>query len=109
MSLNSPSHASPIQKPWPNGKFVPPEIPHVTNNIVPLSNVLRFHTQEAYKQLSRQIESLAHTRTSESDAARKRKLLAVIVALRHDFDKLYRLVKWAQRSKDVSKLIDVLN
>ena len=109
MSLNLPSHALPIQKPWPNGKFVPPEIPHVTNNIVPLSNVLRFHTQEAYKQLSRQIESLAHTRTSESDAARKRKLLAVIVALRHDFVKLYTLVKWAQRSKDVSKLIDVLN
>ncbi|OBA22818.1 MED14-domain-containing protein [Metschnikowia bicuspidata var. bicuspidata NRRL YB-4993] len=92
-----------------SGRPLPPELAHVTNNIVPLSNILRFHTQEAYKQLSRQIELLAHTRASEPDAVRKRKLLAVLVALRQDFVKLYVLVKWAQRSKDVARLIDLLN
>lgn len=86
-----------------------PELPHVTNNIIPLSNVLRFYTQEAYKQLSRLIENLANTKTSESDATRKRKFLEVIVSLRKDFLKIYTLVKWAQNSRDVSKLIDLLN
>ncbi|GEQ69073.1 hypothetical protein JCM33374_g2744 [Metschnikowia sp. JCM 33374] len=102
-------HSNGIYPPTHASADMPPEIPHVTNNIVPLSTVLRFHTQEAYKQLSRQIESLAHTRTTEPDAVRKRKLLTVIVALRQDFVKLYALVKWAQRSKDVSRLIDLLN
>lgn len=86
-----------------------PEIPHITNNIVPLSNVLRFYTQEAYKQLSRLIENLANTRTSESDISRKKKFLELIISLRQDFVKIYTLVKWAQNAKDVSKLIDLLN
>lgn len=86
-----------------------PELPHITNNIVPLSNVLRFYTQEAYKQLTRLIENLANTRTSESDIARKKKFLELIILLRQDFIKLYTLVKWAQNAKDVSKLIDLLN
>lgn len=93
-----------------NGKLMSmPELPHVTNNIIPLSNVLRFYTQEAYKQLSRLIENLANTKTSESDIQRKRKFLEVIVSLRKDFLKIYTLVKWAQNSRDVSKLIDLLN
>lgn len=92
-----------------SSKLAPPELAHVTNNIVPLLTILRFHTQEAYKQLSRQIELLAHTRGRELDATRKRKLLAEIVSLRQDFVKIYALVKWAQRSKDVLRLIDVLN
>lgn len=86
-----------------------PEIPHITNNIVPLSNVLRFYTQEAYKQLSRIIENLANTRTSDSDIARKKKYLELIILLRQDFIKIYTLVKWAQNAKDVSRLIDLLN
>lgn len=90
-------------------KTFPPELPHITNNIVPLSNVLRFYTQEAYKQLSRLIENLANTRTSESDISRKKKLLEVIILLRQDFIKIYTLVKWAQNAKDISKLIDLLN
>lgn len=88
---------------------VPPELPHITNNIILLSNVLRFHTQEAYKQLSRLIENLANTRTSESDISRKKKFLELIISLRQDFLKIYTLVKWAQNAKDVSKLIDLLN
>lgn len=88
---------------------VPPDLPHITNNIVLLSNVLRFHTQEAYKQLSRLIENLANTRTSESDISRKKKFLELIISLRQDFLKIYTLVKWSQNAKDVSKLIDLLN
>lgn len=86
-----------------------PELPHITNNIVPLSNVLRFYTQEAYKQLSRLIENLANTKTSESDISRKKKFLELIILLRQDFIKIYTLVKWAQNAKDVSMLIDLLN
>lgn len=88
---------------------IPPELPHITNNIVLLSNVLRFNTQEAYKQLSRLIENLANTRTSESDISRKKKFLELIISLRQDFLKIYTVVKWAQNAKDVSKLIDLLN
>lgn len=102
--------ASGIQNGSTNGNLGSlPELPHVTNNIIPLSNVLRFYTQEAYKQLSRLIENLANTKTSESDIARKKKFLEVIVSLRKDFLKIYTLVKWAQNSRDVSKLIDLLN
>lgn len=86
-----------------------PELAHVTNNIIPLSNVLRFYTQDAYSQLSRMIDNLSKTRTLESDNMRKKKFLELIVSLRQDFIKLYTLVKWAQRAKDVSKLIDLLN
>lgn len=86
-----------------------PELPHFTSNIFPLSNVLKFYTQEAYKHLSRLIENLAHTRNTESDITRKKKFLDLIVNLRRDFIKVYTLVKWAQNSKDVSKLIDLLN
>lgn len=86
-----------------------PELPHVTNNILPLSNILRYYTQEAFKQLSRLIENLANTKSSESDASRKKKFLELIISLRRDFIKIYTLVKWAQNLKDISKLIDLLN
>lgn len=84
-----------------------PEIPHVINNIIPLSNVLKFYTQEAYKQLKRLMENLASSK--ESDVIRKKQFLKLIVSLRQDFIKIYTLVKWAQNSKDISKLIDLLN
>lgn len=87
----------------------PPQIPHVTTNIIPLLNVLRFHTQEAFKQIERLIEKLANTRTTSSDVSRKLSLVDLIVSMRQEFVKIYTLVKWAQRSKDVSKLIDLLN
>lgn len=87
----------------------PPSLPHVTTNIIPLLNVLRFHTQEAFKQIERLIEKLANTRTTSSDISRKLSLVDLIVSIRQEFVKIYTLVKWAQRSKDVSKLIDLLN
>lgn len=86
-----------------------PSIPHVTNNIIPLSNILKFHSQEAYKQIMTIIENLSSTINSESDSSRKSTFLTGIISLRQDFIKLYTLVKWSQNSKDVSKLIDLLN
>lgn len=86
-----------------------PPIPHITNNIIPLSNILKFHSQEAYKQILTIIENLSSTVNSESDSSRKSKFLTGIISLRQDFIKLYTLVKWAQNSKDVSKLIDLVN
>ncbi|KAK6463804.1 mediator complex subunit MED14-domain-containing protein [Scheffersomyces coipomensis] len=88
---------------------VPPEIPHISNNIIPLSNILKFYTQEAFKQLSTVIENLSSTQDSENDSTRKKKFLETIISLRQDFVKIYTLVKWSASSKDVSKLIDLLN
>lgn len=86
-----------------------PEIPHISNNIIPLSNILKFYTQEAYKQLNTLIENLAVTVESESDVNRKKSFLKLIISLREDFIKVYTLTKWASNSKDISKLIDLLN
>lgn len=86
-----------------------PPIPHVTTNIISLLNVLRFHTQEAFKLMNKLVEKLAQTKNTSSDVNRKLALLNLIVSMRQDFVKIYTLVKWAQRSKDVSKLIDLLN
>lgn len=90
-------------------KFLAPPLPHVTTNIIPLLNALRFHTQEAFKLMNKLVEKLAQTKTTSSDVSRKLALLNLIVSMRQDFVKIYTLVKWAQRSKDVSKLIDLLN
>lgn len=87
----------------------PPEIPHVTANIVPLSNILKFYTQEAYKQLTTTIENLLGTQGNENDASRKKTFLQAIISIRQDFIKVYTLVKWAASAKDVSRLIDLLN
>lgn len=92
-----------------NGISKVPEIPHISSNILPLSNILKFHTQEAYKQLTTIIENLSVTHESENDSTRKKKFLQLIISLRQDFIKLYTLVKWAANSKDVSKFIDLLN
>lgn len=96
-------------KPHPAKGVDPPDIPHITNNIVPLLNVLKFHAHEAYKQLVTIIENLSTTVGHETDVERKKKFLASIISLRQDFVKLYTLVKWSQNSKDVSRLIDLLN
>lgn len=49
-----------------------PEIPHISSNILPLSNILKFHTQEAYKQLTTIIENLSVTHESENDSSRRK-------------------------------------
>ncbi|KAG7193394.1 mediator complex subunit [Scheffersomyces spartinae] len=89
--------------------ILPPEIPHISNNIIPLSNVLKFSSQEAYKQLTSMIERLAETSENGEDINRKREFLHLIVGLREDFVKIYTLVKWAVNAKDIGKLIDLLN
>lgn len=61
----------------PNGKLeatssLTPDIPHVTANILPLSNILKFYTQEAYKQLTTAVENLSMNVEDESDIKRKK-------------------------------------
>ncbi|CAN3365802.1 mediator of RNA polymerase II transcription subunit 14 [Diutina catenulata] len=87
----------------------PPDIPHITNNIVPLTNILKFYAAEAYKQLSTAIESLAGSRDSDPDLLRKKQFLHQIISIRQHFVKLYALVKWSANARDISKLIDLLN
>ncbi|EGW32049.1 uncharacterized protein SPAPADRAFT_138715 [Spathaspora passalidarum NRRL Y-27907] len=84
-----------------------PPLPHVTTNILPLSSIIHFHTQEAYKQFTTAIDNLAADQSN--DVKRKKQFLELIISLRHDFVKLYTLVKWCSNSADVSKLIDLLN
>ncbi|CAK9441781.1 uncharacterized protein LODBEIA_P56490 [Lodderomyces beijingensis] len=86
-----------------------PKIPHITENLLPLANVLKYYSQEAYKQLLTAIENLSINAQEESDVKRKKYLLDVIVSLRQDFIKVYTLVKWSNVSQDVSKFIDLLN
>lgn len=87
----------------------PPDIPHITNNIVLLHTVLKYYTCEAYKQLTTIIENLALTKHLELDVSRKRMFLQQITLIREDFVKLYALVKWAANANDIGKLIDLLN
>lgn len=86
-----------------------PTIPHITANIIPLAHVLKFYARESYKQLTNVIENLSINGLSELDAKRKRQFLEVIIALRHDFIKVYTLVKWATVLQDILRLIDLLN
>lgn len=87
---------------------VPPLV-HITSNIIPLSNVLKYYSQESYKNLTIIIDSLSKSRDDVNDSNRKKAFLEVVISLRHDFIKIYTLVKWASNSKDLSKLIDLLN
>ncbi|CAN3376894.1 hypothetical protein DIURU_001672 [Diutina rugosa] len=87
----------------------PPDIPHITNNIVSLHTVLKYYTTEAYNQLTTIIETLASTKNSETDVEQKLRFLQKITSIREDFVKLYTLVKWAANANDVSMLIDLLN
>lgn len=86
-----------------------PPLAHVTSNIIPLSNVLKYYSQESYKNLTIIIDSLSKSRDDVNDSNRKKAFLEVAISLRHDFIKIYTLVKWASNSKDLSKLIDLLN
>ncbi|KAI5959203.1 RGR1 [Candida margitis] len=86
-----------------------PSIPHITANLIPLSNILKFYAQEAYKQLTTAVENLSTSVDEESDVKRKKYFLDIIVALRQDLLKVYTLIKWASVSQDVSRFIDLLN
>lgn len=85
------------------------DIPHITSNIIPLSNVIKYHTNETYNLLSTAIENLSITKGKESDLIRRKNLLNLIISIRQDFLKIYTLVKWSSKSKDIGKLIDLLN
>lgn len=93
-------------------KVDPVPLPHITNNIIPLHNILKFHSQEAYKAVVTVLENLAAQNSAADgslDSLRKKALLTQIIQLREDFVKIYTLTKWAVNSKDVGKCIDLLS
>lgn len=85
------------------------QIPHITNNIIPLSNLIKCYTNEAYSQLRTMVENLAITKGKDLDIIRRKKLLVLIISIRQNFVKLYTLVKWSCQSREIGKLIDLLN
>lgn len=81
----------------------PPEIPHITTNIIPLSDILRKFSEFSYAELSHIIQ------IQPTNEAKKKKLLELIVYLRQEYVRLYVLTKWSKISaQDFSKLIDLL-
>lgn len=81
----------------------PPEIPHITTNIIPLSDILRKFSEFSYAELSH------ITQIQPSNEAKKKKLLELIVYLRQEYIRLFVLTKWSKISaQDFSKLIDLL-
>lgn len=82
---------------------VPPPIPHITANIIPLSSILRKFTEFSFTELSYVLS------IQPNDEAKKKKLLELIVHLRKEFIRLYVLVKWSKSSSiQFTKLIDLL-
>lgn len=81
----------------------PPDIPHITTNIVSLSDILRKFSEFSYAELSHILQ------IQPTNEAKKKKLLELIVYLRQEYVRLYVLTKWSKISaQDFSKLIDLL-
>ncbi|CCH41241.1 Mediator of RNA polymerase II transcription subunit 14 [Wickerhamomyces ciferrii] len=84
-------------------KQQPPEIPHITTNIISLSDILRKISEFSFAELSHV------TQAQPSNEAKKKKLLELIVYLRQEYVRLYVLTKWSKVSaQDFNKLIDLL-
>ncbi|ANB12414.1 Rgr1p [Sugiyamaella lignohabitans] len=84
----------------------PPEIPHITSNYVPLSQIIASLTIHSHAELQNVLETLPSVK---SDHAKKRRLLDYLVKSRREFVKLYVLSKWTNVSKDISQCIDVVS
>lgn len=81
----------------------PPELQHITTNIVPLSSILDKFAQFAYAELSHVLKM------QPNDDDKKKKLLDLLVYLRTQFTRLYVLTNWSHASAhDFNKFIDLL-
>lgn len=89
---------------------MPPPIPHVELNQLPLSMLLRNLTTFAAKEISQFFKLNVHT-GGKTPFEKKLELLNMILYLRNQFLKLYVLVKWAKTLKqnNFHTLIDLLN
>lgn len=83
-----------------------PEIEHITQNYVPLKNVLTTISEKCGKELQNLLRT---TENLPSNNARKEQFLNFLVAARQLYVKAYVLCKWAVVSKDISKAIDIAN
>lgn len=90
--------------------YVPPPIPHVEMNQLPLSLLLRNLTVFTAKEISQFFKLNVHT-GGKTPFEKKLELLNMILFLRNQFLKLYVLVKWAKTLKqnNFHSLIDLLN
>ncbi|KAK9468974.1 mediator complex subunit MED14-domain-containing protein [Lipomyces arxii] len=82
----------------------PPDIPHISENFVPLSIVVSRLVENIYSGLVTLLETLP----SSNDTSRKRKFLGFLIHARQQFIKLLVLTQWSRNAKDISKVIDVV-
>lgn len=81
----------------------PPELPHITTNIVPLSTILRKFAEFSFAELSHVLQ------VQPNDEQKKKRLLELSVHLRKEFVRLYVLTKWSKASAhDFIKFVDLL-
>ncbi|AAS51003.2 ABR230Cp [Eremothecium gossypii ATCC 10895] len=90
-------------------KEMPPEIPHVEFNQLPLSVLIRNLTVYAAKELSQYMKT--NVRSTQDASTRKMEFLRLIIFLRNQFLRLYVLVKWCKtiRQNNFHTMIDLLN
>lgn len=87
-----------------NGIY-PPALPHVTDNLTPLSDALRRQAQFTYHELTTFMKSLEASTLSDNE--KKRTFLELLVSLRENFIRLYVISKWACNANEIQKLIDL--
>jgi mediator of RNA polymerase II transcription subunit 14 len=83
----------------------PPEIPHITTNMVPLNILLErvaFDTYRRFKEFFKFLES-----GTKPDVEKKKQFLEMLVSVRENFVRLYVICKWAKNHEEISKLIDL--
>ena len=82
-----------------------PEIPHISDNFIPLSYVVSRLVSNTYSELVNILETFP----AANDVTRKRKFLNFLVHTRQQFIKLLVLTQWSHNADDVSKVIDVVS
>ncbi|AOA62606.1 RNA polymerase II mediator complex subunit [Komagataella phaffii CBS 7435] len=77
-------------------------ISEVTDNIIPLKQILSTYCLHVYKELG---ESIKILQSNQDDHSKKKRFLEVLVTIRENFVRLFVLSKWAKSADDIYKLI----
>lgn len=90
---------------------IPPQLPHVEINQVPLSMIIRNLTIYTIKEISQYMKTNLHSDGESNSSNKKVNFLQLIIFLRNQFLKLYVLIKWARTIKknNFNTMIDLLN
>lgn len=81
-----------------------PPIHHITENFVPLSEIVGRLLQYSYSEIINLLETL----TSQSDVRKKRAILEYCLSLRQQFIRLLVLTQWSKDAEQISRCIDVV-